>query len=120
MLSFLFVKVESALDKLERALRCKGINAFGKDVPKWKHDDVVTMMKMLTSSKNGYVSYREFSDKLGEGKVDSLISHSLLYLRPTHKGSYDIPDAPDIPIITAESPCELFAMKKLLKERQLI
>ena len=112
-----FVKLESAREKLQRALWCKGINTFGKDAPKWKHDDVVTMMQMLTSSKNGYVTYDEFLYKLGEEQVDSLLAHSLLHLRPTHEGSYDIPDAPAYtPIVTAMSPCELFAMTQVLKE----
>ena len=116
MLLFLFVKLVSAREKLKKALRCKGINAFGKDAPKWKHDDVVIMMQMLTSSKNGYVTYDEFLYKLGEEQVDSLIAHSLLHVRPTHEGSYDIPDAPGYtPIVTAMSPLEHFAMKLMLK-----
>ena len=115
----LFVKVESAQDKLMMALWGKGINAFGKDAPKWTSNDVVTMMKMLTSSKDGYVTYKEFVGTFGE-KVDSLIAHSLLHVRPTHKGSFDIRDPPArTPIITAESPCELFVMKLLLKEGNL-
>ena len=109
---FFYVKIAQA--KLKSALLCKGINTLNthnhsQDAPKWKHDDVVAMMKMLTSSRNGYVTYDEFLDKLGEEHVDSLIPRRFLHLRPTHEGSYDIADAPaHTPIVTAESPCELF------------
>jgi len=77
------------------------------------------MLDMITSAPNGFVPYKTLCDTLGDTVANSMIQHHLLHLRPNQEYYYDLSGVPDDePVVTAESPTELFAMKLILDELQ--
>jgi len=72
---------------------------------------LIRVMKKLTNSQKGFVMYDSLCEEFGK----TMIQHNLIYLRPTSCLSFDIPPHEN-PIITAESPAALVAMKQLLSQ----
>ena len=83
--------------------------------PKWTEDQLMQMMKMLVNSE-GFVEYKNVCDEFGKEVVHSMIEYNLLHLRSSSRLSFDVPEHTE-PVLTAESPCALVAMKLLLKEK---
>lgn len=82
----------------------------------WTQVQLVTVMKKLTGSKSGFLIYDDLCKEIGKEVIDAMIDHNLLHLRPTKRFSYDLPDSPyDEPIVTAETPASLVAMRHILK-----
>ena len=75
------------------------------------------MMKDLTTwSKESRVDYSGMCCFFGSGVVNSIInSNTPLYLRPTSRLVYDVPNHVNR-IITAESPAAFTAVKKVLEK----
>ena len=91
-----------------------------KSQPLWTKEDLINMMTKLVCA-DGFVFYTDLCDKLGGAVVDSFIEHNIVHLRPTKRCTYDLPPSfycypDDIPIVTAESACGLYAMSRLLKQ----
>ena len=75
-------------------------------------------MEKLVSSKSGFVEYNDLCKEVGKTVVDSLIRDSLLHLRPTVSLTNDLPHHKEgIPVVTAETPCGLLAIKHLVQEK---
>ena len=85
-----------------------------KSEPLWNRNDLVYVMKQLVSPP-GFVGYEDLCDKLGALVTDSLIEHNIIHLHPTRRCSYDLPIRDDVPVVTAQSACGIFAMEHLLK-----
>ena len=82
--------------------------------PKWTEKELIKLMKDLTTARTGVLDYNDMCSKFGTGVVNSIISSNIpLYLRPTSRLAYDVPNHAS-PIITAESPAAFVAMKKVL------
>ena len=98
--------------KLTRALT--PLQTFPEiDPPKWSKDDLIKVMNMLT--KTGTLMYDDLCKEMGHTIINSMIQYNLIHLRPTARLSFDVCKHKD-PIITAESPAALVAMKRLLLE----
>ena len=82
----------------------------------WNKIDLLKVMAKLIESENGFLLYHELCEELGKEKIVSLIKANLLHLRPTPKLSYDVENAPDKVIVTAETPTSALAMKLILEE----
>ena len=82
----------------------------------WNKIDLLKVMAKLIESENGFLLYDELCEELGKEKIVSLIKANLLHLRPTPKLSYDVENAPDKVIVTAETPTSALAMKLILEE----
>ena len=112
--------VQQATSKLTKAL-CPE-NPFIKDPlkspPKWKEEELVTVMKKLVNSKGGYVYYNDLRKEVRQVGLESMIEYNIIHLRPYFKlFCHDLDPVPDRPevIITAESQVGLVAMKQLLE-----
>ena len=91
-----------------------------KPQPLWTKEDLVIIMSKLVASE-GFLLYHDLCEKLGTMVVDSFIEHNVLHLRPTTLYMYDLPAAfyskqIDVPIVTAESACGLYAMRLVLNQ----
>ena len=77
-------------------------------------------MKELVKAKTGFLYYEEVCVQFGKTSMDSLklIAKNLIHLRPTKRFSYDL--LYQKAIITAETPCGLIAMKRVLMELERI
>ena len=99
--------------KLKRAM--KPIKTFPEfEAPLWSKDDLITVMESLINAA-GIVPYDVICDNIGMSVVNSMIEYNIIHLRPTSSLSDDVP-LHENPIITAESPAALVAMKELLRE----
>lgn len=74
-------------------------------------------MKMLVNSKLGVVQYNSACDSIGKDIINSMIEYNLIHMRPTSRLSFDVLGHKK-PIITAESPAALAAMKMLVNEEK--
>jgi len=91
----------------------------GKGLPAWNREKLIQMMEKITRAENGFLFYNSLCREMGDEVVNSFINHNLLHLRPVKDFSYDLPEAPDEePIVTAETPSSVVAMKQLLKDIQ--
>ena len=79
--------------------------------PKWTRDKLRKLMRMLTDT--GILDYNVVCSIFGKDVIDFMIKYDIIHLRPTCRLAYDVPDHTN-PIITAESPAALVAMKKIL------
>lgn len=64
--------------------------------------------------------YDELCEQFQGTVIDSFIEHNIFHLQPTWRCTYDLPvtfySKPiDVPIVTAESACGLYAVRYLLK-----
>jgi len=76
-------------------------------------------MKILVESNAGYVKYDDLYKEMRAATVESLIEHSIIHLRPTSRCSFDLLlFSANTPIITAESACRLYAMKRFYCENK--
>ncbi|MBC8283489.1 MAG: hypothetical protein H8E32_06710 [Nitrospinae bacterium] len=83
----------------------------------WTKEQFITMMKQLTTSKTGFLIYRDLCMEMGIPVVNAFIDHNLLHLRPSSDFAYDLPEFPeDVSVVTAETPSSLIAMKRILEE----
>ena len=90
-----------------------------KAKPIWEEEQVVTIMRKLTSTEDGYLYYAEMRKEVGQVGLDSMIEYNIIHLRPYFALSCsDINPLPDRPeaIITAESQVGLLAMKQVLTD----
>ena len=85
--------------------------------PRWSKGDITSIMKMLVNSKLGVVQYNSACDSIGKDIINSMIEYNLIHMRPTSRLSFDVPEHKR-PIITAESPAALAAMKMLVNEEK--
>ena len=72
-------------------------------------------------SSEGFMMCDDLCEQIGAAGVDSFIEHNILHLWPTRRCTHDLPGmfyaklVVDVPVVTAESACGLYAMKYLLK-----
>ena len=98
-------------------------NEFYKDPlkshPAWKKEELKEVCKALASSKGGYVYYDELTKTISQNSIDSLIEYNIIHLRPSFELSKDLDPIPRElkPIITAESPIDLYVMKKTINSQ---
>jgi len=110
--NFFMITQERA--KLSKALFPEETN----DTLLWTRDQFFSIMEKLVNSKMGFLNYNDVCKEVGKAVVDSLIYYSLLHLRPTRSLTNDLPDhKEDTPVVTAETPCALIAMRQLVQER---
>lgn len=84
----------------------------------WDKKTLLLVMKELCESENGWILYNPLCDEIGRKIVDAMIESNLMHLRPAAKFSFDVKNAPNKPILTAESPVAAFAMKLILDQYQ--
>ena len=89
------------------------ISKVGKEKPKWKHDDLKSVMSKLVEF--GCLDYPKLIDDAGAEVANSLIEHNIFHYQPESRMSYDLPNFAD-PIVTAESGCSLHAMELFLNK----
>ena len=82
---------------------------------KWTKEDLLDVMELLTKDESDFLYYNKLCEKFDKEKVDSMIKHNLMHLRPTSSLSFDVPSH-NTPIVTAESQAARVAMKKILSE----
>lgn len=82
----------------------------------WTREEYLEVMRMLVEANNNFLFYQDVCDVIDQRVVDALIEANVLHLRPTEKYSYDIPGHKSRPILTAETPSSLLAMREILKE----
>ena len=75
------------------------------------------MMELLVNAECGVIKYNTACQELGKSVVHSLIQYNLVHMCPTSRLSFDVPSH-NKPIITAESPAALMAMRKLLMDEK--
>ena len=85
--------------------------------PKWTKAHLIKVMQMLLDSEVGVIQYNSACQAIGRDILHSMIEYNLIHMRPTFRLSYDIPEHRK-PVITAESPAALMAMKLILKEEK--
>lgn len=89
--------------------------------PLWTRNQFLLIMEKLVNSETGFLNYNDICEEVGKAAVDSLIQDSLLHLRPTVSISNDLPDHKEnIPVVTAETPCGLIAMKHMVQEKRAL
>ena len=90
---------------------------FSHNQPNWTREQLVTVMKKLVNSKEGFLAYEDLCKEIGLSVVDSLIDSNLLHLRPSPNFAYDLPKHhASKSILTAETPSSLVAMKEVLSD----
>ena len=94
--------------KLDRALLAESAE--------WNKTTLLKVMAELIESEKGFLLYNKLCKEFGERVIDSIIKANILHLRPTGTLSYDLDNAPDEAIVTADSPSCALAMKLILKE----
>ena len=87
---------------------------IGKSEPQWNGNHLLKVMEELVESPPG-VSYFNLCDTLGKPIIDSLIEHNVIHLWPTSQCCFDI-DIKKGDIVTAETPCGLNAMKRMVEK----
>ena len=75
-------------------------------------------MELLVSSEFGTVKYKTACEEFGKPVIHSMIEYNLLHMRPTSRLSFDIPSHNE-PLVTAETPAALLAMKTILRDYAL-
>lgn len=61
--------------------------------PLWTKDDFIKVMKTFVKSQ-GYVLDDDLIEKIGHGKVYSILKYNFLHIRPTSNFYYDIANPP--------------------------
>ena len=96
--------------------RAKLTKALGEKSAGWNQTTLLNIMAKLIESEHGFLFYNKLCNEYGEKMIDSIIKANLLHLRPTGTHSYDLVNAPDEAILTADSPASALAMKLILEE----
>lgn len=92
-----------------------GGNNSAESAP-WSREEFLKVIGMLVEAENNFLFYEDLRSIIGTSVVDALIESNILHLRPTEKYSYDIPGHRNRPIITAETPSSLLAMREILAD----
>ena len=89
-----------------------------KSKPMWTKEQIVTIMRKLTSAEGGYLYYAKVCDEVGQLGLDFMMEYNILHLRQYFALSCSdinpVPDQPE-PIITPMSQVGLLAMKQVLE-----
>jgi len=112
--------IQQARSRLLKALLPS--NPFTRDPlkspPKWKREDVITVIERLANSHGGYVYFDELCKVVEQVSLESLIEYNIIHLRPYFglccQDLDPVPARPDA-VITPESQVGLLAMKQMLK-----
>jgi hypothetical protein len=109
-----FAPLQSCIARIERSLKPE---TFQKLLGKceWSQKQLLDVMNKITEDENKpFLKYSEFSKSVGDEAAKSLIKHNVFIYRHNKKYAFDLPDAPDGPIVTAASPMEHHAIKVVL------
>ena len=102
----------------ERRHLFRAFHRDAKNDPKvhWTRDQFIGILRALISTEQRFLIYDELVGEYGADVVDSMIAHNILHLRPTNRFAYDLDAPEETPIVSAESPAALYAMRSLLKQ----
>jgi hypothetical protein len=110
-----FAPLRSSLARMQGSLRPGSFQTLLSSC-EWSQEDVLKVMKIMTmDEKKPFIEYSEFVNLVGDKACKSLIKHNVFIYRHNLDFAFDIPGAPDDPIVTAASPMEHYAMKLLLQ-----
>jgi hypothetical protein len=108
-----FSPLQTCFARIEDSLRPATFRANCE----WSREDVIkTMIKLTLNEKKPFLEYSEFVNLIGEKAGKSLIKHTVFIYRHNKDYAFDLPEAPNSPIVTAASPMEHYAMKLLVRE----